>query len=465
MKIGKRSIEMEPSEQMNNLNSIVKADKVQKSFLITILPILSMIVAIFPGMLYKASGIAIAKIGILTLILTSAITIYIHMNETGILSKKLAKTIITLGYLGSICLLFFIPKANIFSFWMLGGLLIAILFDSKLGILMHFNLSFILGISLALPLETVIQMLIIGVMMCMLSGAIKDKSTVIYAIVIVLSTNITLSFVINNFIFEANVNFNYLNSLFSILAVLVAAFLLCSFYQRIGNDNAVDITVEQLPENTVSENIFQEGSSTLTDSLQNDKEIPTQEIKAETTDASETILKLPEARTSYEILCDEENELLLKLKQFSQTLYNHSVFIADLSYRAAKEIKANEMLAKAGGLYHEVGKINGKNYIEEGLLIAEDYAFPKELRAILKEHNIKYEKPSSIEAAIVMLSDNVISTIEYIEKTGDQKFTATKIIDNIFQMRMEKGTFDVIDLSLMDFKILKEFYQKEFKQS
>jgi putative nucleotidyltransferase with HDIG domain len=166
--------------------------------------------------------------------------------------------------------------------------------------------------------------------------------------------------------------------------------------------------------------------------------------------------------SSYDVLCSPTNELLMKLKQHSEALYAHALYIADLSARAAKLIGASEQLAMAGGLYHEIGKLNGKNYIEEGLIIAEDYAFPKELKAILREHNIKYDKPNSVEAAIVMLSDSVVSTIEYIEKSEDRKYTTNKIVDNIFQMRMEKGTFDGANLSLNNFKDLKEFYQKEF---
>jgi putative nucleotidyltransferase with HDIG domain len=170
-----------------------------------------------------------------------------------------------------------------------------------------------------------------------------------------------------------------------------------------------------------------------------------------------------DTRTSYDVLCDLNNELMKKMKEYSESLYAHCVLIGDLSYRAAKEVGANEQLAMAGGYYHEIGKIRGKNYIEEGLTIAEEYSFPKELKAILKEHNIKYEKPNSVEAAIVMLSDNVVSTIDYIEKTEDHKYTTDKIIDNIFIMRMDKGTFDASSISLKDFKKLKEFYQKEFR--
>jgi membrane-associated HD superfamily phosphohydrolase len=122
------------------------------------------------------------------------------------------------------------------------------------------------------------------------------------------------------------------------------------------------------------------------------------------------------------------------------------------------------MLAKAGGLYHDVGKMISKNnYIDEGLAIADEYFFPKELKAILKEHNIKSEKPGSVEAAIVMLSDSVVSTIEYIEKNDDRRYTTNKIIENIFQLRMEKGSFDASTISLKDYKLLKEFYQREFE--
>jgi putative nucleotidyltransferase with HDIG domain len=170
----------------------------------------------------------------------------------------------------------------------------------------------------------------------------------------------------------------------------------------------------------------------------------------------------PETGTSYEVLCSLDNDLIRKMKQYSENLYTHSVRIGDISYRAAMEIGADPMLALAGGLYHEIGKINGKNYIEEGTKIAEDYSFPKALKAVIREHNIKYDKPGSVEAAIVMLSDSVESTIDYIEKNDDHKFTTDKIIDNIFQLRMDKGTFDTSHLTIKDFKLLKEFYQKEY---
>ena len=61
-----------------------------------------------------------------------------------------------------------------------------------------------------------------------------------------------------------------------------------------------------------------------------------------------------------------------------------------------------------------------------------------------------------------MLSDSVVATIDYIKKNDDRRFTTNKIIENIFQLRMEKGSFDSSTLSLRDYKRLKDFYQEEF---
>ncbi len=430
----------------------------KKTVLITILPILSMIAAIVPEYLYKNSFLEIAKIAVLTLVLTAIATFYIRSNADHILGKRLSKTIIILGYLCAICLLLFTPKPYMFSFWTIGGLLIAMLIDNKLGLLYHFNLTIIMAISLSLGLELVIQIMVIGAIMCLLSGALRSKATVAYAIIIILSTNVTLSFVINNFIFNKKENYNYLNSLFSILAVLVTAFLLCLCYdvteKKNGagevSDEADIILIETIAEeNNASEVQATSEPSAASSNLCMEKE----DIQNATA----------ENGTSYDILCSEDNELLRKLKKYSESIYVHALKIGDLSYRAAKEVGANELLAKAGGLYHEIGKLNGKNYIDEGLAIAEEYSFPKELKAILKEHNIKYDKPSSVEATIVMLSDNIVSTIDYIDKSEENKYSTNKIIDNIFQLRMDKGTFDKVELSLKDFKVLKDFYEREFK--
>jgi len=488
MKTSKKNLKLVlPVEE--DFTSVVRVNNISgHAVLINFLPILSMLFAMLPSILRRSSGTETIKIGLLTLILTTTATFFVRMNAETILNKKFAKSIISISYLGSICLLMLVHNAEIISFWMIGGLLVSMLIDSKLGLLLHFNLSFILVISFSLRPETVIYLLIIGVMMSLLSTSLRQKSTVIYAAIILLSTNITLAFVINNFVFDSSTNYNYLSSFFSIFAVLVAAFLLCLIYDRF----TLNMMSKGQVETTEEGKTIEEGKTTAEGKTTEDVKFNSEDSTLNNNCRLEEIEPLKEAnpiseekpsednslndwkpssqnhigtRTSYEVLNEEGNTLLVKLKDISEKLYEHAIHIGAISYRAAKVIGADENLARAGGLYHEIGKINGKNYIEEGIRIAEEYAFPKELTLILKQHNINYEKPTSVEATIVMLSDNVVSTIEYIDQTGDVRFTTDKIIDNIFKMRMDKGTFDNSGLSVKDFKQLKIFYQEEFDQN
>lgn len=439
MNLKRKKDKIASSEINDQAVRVKEAVMYQNSVMLHLLPLFSMLTAVLLGIIMKRSLIDITKSGVLTLILTMVLTFYIRWNGERLPLRKYGINLITGGYLLSLLLILVIERPEVFSIWMLGGLLVAMMIDSRLGLMIFFNLSFIMGLTFMLDPETVIQLLIIGSLMSLLSGALKQKATMVYAAIIIMATNITLSFVIHNFVFETSFNYNYMNSLFSILAVLILAFLLNLLLERI-----------MIPLN----------AHVVLSSLQLNQETDT-DCNLEVRDSAQVQRQLG-TRTSYEVLCDTNNELMKKLKAHSEALYQHSIKIGELSCLAAREIGANILLAKAGGYYHEIGKIYGNNYIDEGLKIAEEYIFPKELTDILKQHNIKYEKPSFVEAAIVMLSDNVVSTIEYIDKSEEHKFTNDKIIDNIFQLRMEKGTLDNSGLSVRDYKVLKEFYQKEF---
>ncbi|TAH72854.1 MAG: HDIG domain-containing protein [Anaerolineaceae bacterium] len=428
--------------------AVVKQKKLNGTIIyISLLPFLSVLTILLTGLITNTDMLDMIKIGIMVLLVTTGLIFYIRIQDD-IFNIRFSKSIILISYLVPILLIMLLINPEVYSFWMIGGLLLAMLVDSKLGLLVYFNHTFILSITFSLRPETIIHLLIMGVLLVLLSGSLKNKSTVIFAAIICLSSNITLSFVMNNFIFESSATVNYLSSFFSIFAVLLIAFLLSIIYDRMGNKD-----------NDASEHTLSQADAEV---LRQDSTVSMTSIDDQIEDNQSSSLDRS-IRTSYDILLSEDNELLLKIKEYSDALYKHSILIGDLSGRAAKIIGANEALARAGGYYHEAGKINGKNYIEAGLKLADDYYFPEDLKSILRQHNIKHDKPTSIESAIVMISDNVASTIEYIEKSGEGKFTSDKVIDNIFRMRMDKGTFDDSGLSVKDFKLLKEFYQNEYK--
>ena len=480
MKTGDINLENKMLRKGNPLKDSNKKEALEQApIMVTLFPLLSMLVAALPGIMKHDLGTETIKIGILVLILTGIASFYIKYNYHQLQTKRLSKTIIILGYLLSICLLLFVPNPQCYNFWMFGGLLVAMLIDKKLGLLLHFNLSILLGIALSMSIGTVLQVLIMGVMLYFLSGALQSKSTVIYSAIILLSMDITVAFVINNFKFDEQTNFDYLLSMLSLLMIIVVCFFLSMLYQsKVDNTKAeMEVKVNQVEALLERQGFIMEkqqealplanlsASSFLNEggSFENSesKNVSVQEL-ATTEEVMDITMLYQGERTNYDVLCDRNNVLIQRMKDYSEVLYQHALTIGDLSHRAAQAIGANENLTLAGGLYHEVGKINGKNYIEEGQVLAEEYGFPNELKAILKEHNIKYEKPNSVEAVIVMLADNIVTTIEYIEKNDDRKFTTQKIIENIFQVRMDKGTFDMANLSLKDYKTLKDFFISEF---
>lgn len=405
----------------------VKEKKINSQKLISIMPLISVLTVAFIKILYRADTVDMLKTSILTLLLTTAVVLYIRLHSC-FSNVNYSGIIFSVSYIASILLIMLPKNPQIFSFWMIGGLINAMLIDKILGLLVYFNLTFILYITCFAAPEAIIHYLIMGVLFVLLSDALKNKSTVIYGAIILLSTNITLIFIINNFIFNSNNNtVNYFTSLFSIFAVLAAAFLLSLIYDKFNQDRP-QIVHEAI-----------------------------EEMRDEAIHAAED-----NTRTSYDVLLSDSNDLLMRIKEHSENLYNHCRKIGDLSGRAAGLIGADEELARAGGYYHEIGKIIGSNYIEEGLKLADEYAFPDKLKNIIRQHNIKYDKPTFKESAIVMITDNVVTTIDYIDKNGAQKIAPKKIIDDIFRMRMEKGTFDESGLTVKEFKILKEFFLNEF---
>ena len=145
------------------------------------------------------------------------------------------------------------------------------------------------------------------------------------------------------------------------------------------------------------------------------------------------------------------------MKKKSASLYYHSNEVAEMSRLAAKRIGADYNLAYAGGLFHDLGKVAGNAYIKEGLKLAEKYGIPKDVRTIMVEHNVKSRAPKSKEAAIVMLSDTVVSTIEYVKGTMDKKDVSEQVlVENAINKRLTSGALNKSGLSIEEFNIIKE---------
>lgn len=151
--------------------------------------------------------------------------------------------------------------------------------------------------------------------------------------------------------------------------------------------------------------------------------------------------------------------LIQKLKEH-EALYHHSYEISRISTLAAKCIGCNSVLAGAGGMYHEVGRmVSSDGYMECNMKLAREHGFPEELKSVIKQHNTGSEVPKSPEAAIVMLSDCIVSTGEFLERSGRRaKVSDEELVKGIFMNRKSKGSLEQSGLSDEQLDLLEEFY-------
>ncbi|MCI6655765.1 MAG: HDIG domain-containing protein [Clostridium sp.] len=160
-------------------------------------------------------------------------------------------------------------------------------------------------------------------------------------------------------------------------------------------------------------------------------------------------------------LLESDYELIRRLQAFSANLFIHSMRVSVMSMRVSQKMGYNSLLAKAGGMYHEIGRIKKEeNYVEATNDIAYAYDFPKCLTDLILQVCDKDEKPESREAMVVMLSDSIVSMIEYFEKNTDKsRPSKEKLIESVFANRQKKGNFDNCDISEKEIEGIKETYK------
>lgn len=112
-------------------------------------------------------------------------------------------------------------------------------------------------------------------------------------------------------------------------------------------------------------------------------------------------------------LCTTDSPILQRMRIAAPGTYNHVNNVADMAYEAIKEIGGNAELAKVGGLYHDIGKIEHPEYFVENQ--------PKD------SHNVHDDLKSSLSAAV--LKSHVKLGVEKGKEIG----LPQEVIDIIYQ--------------------------------
>jgi putative nucleotidyltransferase with HDIG domain len=210
-------------------------------------------------------------------------------------------------------------------------------------------------------------------------------------------------------------------------------------------------------------------------------------------------------------LSDLNAPILKRMLSLAPGTYNHSISVANLAESACSAIGANALLARVGAYYHDIGKIEQaeyfienqtsynkhdelkpslsaaviKSHLKMGIEKARELSLPQEVQEIISQHHgrgvIKYfyqraletgektnvtsddysyqgYRPSSKEAAVVMLAD----TVEAVTRTL-KKPTIAKLEKFVWDIIMEKFSSQELGDSQLTFRDL-ETIKKSFVQ-
>ncbi len=209
-------------------------------------------------------------------------------------------------------------------------------------------------------------------------------------------------------------------------------------------------------------------------------------------------------------LSDLNNPLLKKLAMEAPGTYHHSLMVGNLAEAAADAIGANALLARVGAYYHDVGKIEKReyfienqmrsknpheklsptmsclilvNHVKKGLEIAKKYRLPQQIRDFIAEHHgtniIKYfyqkalersdgdeihestfrypgPRPRTKETGIVMLADAVEAASRTLKDPSPSRIR--NMVNAIVQERFNDSELDDCPVTLKELTKIKESF-------
>lgn len=211
-------------------------------------------------------------------------------------------------------------------------------------------------------------------------------------------------------------------------------------------------------------------------------------------------------------LSDTNRPLLKQLSMRAPGSFNHSLQVANLAEAAANRIGAHALLARVGGLYHDIGKMLKPEYyvenqragtnphdqlkprmsaliiishVKEGLEMAKEYGLPERIVKFISMHHgtsrIEYfyrkaveqtededspvmesefrypgPRPDSKETGILMLADSIEAASRSLDEPTHNRLKS--LVDLIFQEYIEDGQLDNTDLTFRDLREIKETF-------
>ncbi|MCR4787849.1 MAG: hypothetical protein K5888_04615 [Lachnospiraceae bacterium] len=159
----------------------------------------------------------------------------------------------------------------------------------------------------------------------------------------------------------------------------------------------------------------------------------------------------------YMDILDPEFELLSELKNRSKDDYDHSIYTSVLCSKLALKMGLDEKTTKALGLYHRIGLLRGDNNWENAYGLMTEHNIPEEVIDLLAEYFNKDGGVRSRQTAVLVIAETVVSSVGYLfSKDKEVNINYEKLINTIFDKKLESGMFADSDLSFSDINIMKK---------
>lgn len=419
--------------------------------------LLSVLLMIVSHWTEKFSWTVVAKISIVDIIVLFCGFFFLQWKlKSGELFKRDSKKetgIILTGYFLSLSIILFCPSKQIGLFWMIGAIGVGFLNNANVGMMLQILFGYLYCTLYGKTIDYFILYVLFGITLIFLQQFYKRKRTIGYGILLAVSFHIVIEIVLQEFLLNQLFLHSVLWSALSVI-VMILIVVFCDYLRNIKDKRSQKNLKMLFAKIKQRFGKTENGIGSVWKNFMKE-----QEIKKYPSIEELEKREREQQEKDYEVLIKEDFFLLQALRTNLPSIYEHSAEVAQISRLIAEEFDCNAALVYAGGLYHEIGRLKGTDYIANGVDIAKAGKFPKPLIALIEQHNMKAGLPKSKEAAILMLTEHVVTSYRYLEKNKKERgFSIEALVKKICELCLKKGVLDKSGLQPAEFEKIQELF-------
>lgn len=400
--------------------------------------------------------------------LAFAATVFVCVFE-GRASESYLFWLIPLVYLISVALLLLFEQPFAFPFWTFGGIFVLCSFKLRYGMFLNVFLLYVLG---SMQTKLVSEVLIVQLLCLLLFGFVmprakswKDGVNVLVSVAAVLiSVRLVCYFTMDRT--------SLTNDIFSVAvvyAIVVCAVLLLARVFREtaymqGQAESFEF-LEELAAGAEQQDANVSEYIAMTEGDDFDEAPVYKRTAFDTIRTVDNTRLTAEASMYLETLAEESAPLLVRFSQKYPKAFLHVRRVALFATEVAERMEGvNATLVKCGGYYHEIGRLRGEKTLENTLSVAKEENFPVALQEVLRGHTVDGDKPTSKEAALLLLTDNICGMCEHLKKTQKGKIVIIKVIEKALNLRLTKGDLSYSGLTAGDLTVIRNTMAEVIKE-